>query len=409
MSEVVTGFGLSVVEASGLTIVDESGRSFLDMTSGSGVLALGHGHPEVIEAAQRQLRSFAHGGWQFATPARAALTSRLLELAPFKDAAVLLTATGSEAIEAALKIARMATGRDGVLGFMGGYHGKTLGSLGVTSGLDYRRGVTTGSAMRFALPFPVAPGFVEDGAAGTSGHDFAREILEHPDFGIEDVAAIVVEAVQGSGGMRAGAPGFLADLRDFTTRHGILLVVDEIFTGLGRTGTIWACEHEAIVPDVLVSGKALGGGFPLGAVVAPRRLADAVRPLQQTSTFSANPVACAAGNVAMRRILDDRLAQRSAELGGRAARKLAGAAIDGVSIEVSGRGLMLGVRLRAESIPQTEFSRAVDATLRAHGVVVLWGGAERDLIKLTPSLVIEWQQLEYAVDGILEAAAGATG
>jgi 4-aminobutyrate aminotransferase-like enzyme len=353
----------------------------------------------VLAAMHEQLDRFVHGGWQLSSPARAELAERLRALSPWDDAAVLFTTTGSEAVEGALKIARAATGRATVLGFLGGYHGKTAGALGVTAKASYRAGVTDRPVAQLSLPFAAAERYVAADAPAATGHDFGRAILEHPDFGLEDVAALVVEVVQGSGGMAAAAPGLLRELREFTSRHGILLVVDEIFTGLGRTGAWWGHMHDGVVPDLVVAGKAMGGGLPVGAVVGPRPLLESLRPLQQTSTFSANPVACAGGVAVLDAIRDLGLDARSVRLGARLASALAGPGVVPI-----GRGLMLGARLLdAEGGPAAEVAREVVLGMRERGVLVLRGGAEGNVVKFTPPLTIEEEVLDAVASAFAEA------
>jgi 4-aminobutyrate aminotransferase-like enzyme len=289
--------GVAIVRAEGCRVWDEAGRDYLDLTAGSGVMTLGHGHQATVAAMRDQLGSFVHGGWQFSCPARSRLSEELARVLPWEDPVLLWCTTGSEAVEAALKVARAATGRRQVLGFLGGYHGKTAGALAVTANSTFRVGVTEVPVAGLSLPYSVASGYVPVGAPTSGEHQFGQPILEHPDFGSEAVAGLIVECVQGAGGMQAAAPGFLTELRSFTERSSMLLIVDEIFTGFGRTGTTFGFDHEGVIPDLVVLGKALGGGLPVSLVAGPRELLGALPPLRQTSTFSANPVACAAGSV----------------------------------------------------------------------------------------------------------------
>jgi 4-aminobutyrate aminotransferase-like enzyme len=402
--------GIVPVRGEGSRIWDEQGREYLDLTAGSGVLALGHGHPDVLKAMHAQLDQYVHGGWQFGSGARAELGERLAALLPWPDPVLLWCTTGSEAVEAALKTARCATGRRQVLGFLGGYHGKTAGSLAVTANANFRALATELPVAGLSLPYPVADGYVLPGSHLTSGHRFGQEILDHPDFGSADVAGLIVETVQGAGGMNAAAPGFLAELREFCTAHGHLLIVDEIFTGFGRTGTTFGFEHEGVVPDLVVLGKALGGGLPVSLVAGPRELLAAVPPLRQTSTFSANPVACAAGLVVLDALRDLDLADRAAKLGRRLFDALTGAAPDGVRVETIGRGLMAGARIvEAPSQDRAAFTRRVIARMRDLGVLALRGGADGSVVKWTPPLTISAVELDQSVDVFRQALSAETG
>jgi 4-aminobutyrate aminotransferase-like enzyme len=395
---------LAAMRAAGDHFWDEDDRRQLDMTSGSGVLALGHGDAEVLAAMHAQLDAFAHGGWQVTCPARAALTEDLAAALPWPDPMVLFCTTGSEAVEASLKVARAATGRRSVVGFLGGYHGKTAGALGVTANSGFRAGVTELPLVSLSLPYATADGYVPLGAPVASGHDFGQRILEHPDMGLNDVAALVLETVQGSAGMIAAAPGLLRELREFTRRHDILLVIDEIYTGLGRTGALFSYEHEGVVPDLVVLGKSLGGGIPVSVVAGPAELLRELPSLRQSSTFSANPVACAAAGVVLRRVSETALLERVSSVGQRLAHGLSNLDAPGVDLQVSGRGLMLGLHvLDGPWTSPADAVQAVCADLRERGVLTLRGGSRGDIIKLTPPLTISDDSVEHALEAI-EAA-----
>jgi 4-aminobutyrate aminotransferase-like enzyme len=379
--------GLLVSRAEGLHLWDRDGRKYLDLTAGSGVNALGHGDPELLAVMTEQLRTFTHGGWQLGCPARVELSERLAELLPWPDPVLLYCTTGSEAVEGALKVARAATGRRQVLGFLGGYHGKTGGSLTITANSQLRRDVTDLPVATMSLPYPASTGYLPTGSTA-SGGEFAwgREILAHPDFGLSDVAALVVETVQGAGGMLAASPGWLTELREFTSRHGILLVLDEIYTGFGRTGQVFGFQHDGVVPDLVVLGKALGGGLPVSLVAGPREVMGRIASQRQTSTFSANPVACAAGTHILRRLHDDDLPRRAGETGDALAAAFAALRVPGVQITLRGRGLMLGAHVGAPG--GAGFVKAVVARMRELGVLVLRGGSDGQLVKLTPPLTL---------------------
>lgn len=206
--------------------------------------------------------------------------------------------------------------------------------------------------------------------------------------------------------MQAAAPGLLRELRDFTSRNGMLLIVDEIFTGFGRTGAMFGFEHENVVPDLVVLGKALGGGLPLSLVAGPRELLQAVPPLRQTSTFSANPVACAAGNVVLDVLRDERLPQRTAVLGDLLVREVDRLDIGAVRLATIGRGLMTGVRVeQAPTADRGAFTRSVIRRMRGLGVLALRGGADGAVVKWTPPLTISEEELLRSVAVLGEALA----
>lgn len=397
--------GIVVSRAAGSYVWDLDGRQYLDLTAGSGVHALGHGDAGLVAAMGEQLRTFTHGGWQLGCPARMELSERLAGLLPWPDPVLMYCTTGSEAVEGALKVARAATGRRQVLGFLGGYHGKTAGSLAVTANA-LLRDVTELPVAGLSLPYPAAPEYVDSLATATGGvYAYGREILDHPDFGLSEVAALVVETVQGAGGMLAARPGWLAELRDFTSRHGILLVLDEIYTGFGRTGRMFGYQHDGVVPDLVVLGKALGGGLPLAMVAGPREVLDRIGPLRQTSTFAANPVACAAGTYVLRRLDEDGLAGQAAATGDALATALTAVRVSNVDITVRGRGLMLGVHLATPG--GAAYARKVVARMRELGVLVLRGGSDGQVVKLTPPLTLSSEEAKTAVEVFAEALAWA--
>ncbi|WP_157889430.1 aspartate aminotransferase family protein [Mycobacteroides chelonae] len=400
--------GIAVDSAQGSFLVDEIGRSYMDLTSGSGVLALGHSAPAVVAAMQAQVGSFVHGGWQLTSSARARLTEAVAALLPWPDPVLLFCTTGTEAVEGALKVARAATGRSQVLGFLGGYHGKTAGSLNVTANAAFRAGVTQVPVAGLSLPYPAAPGYL-DPMAGSEPTDemrtqyaYGREILDHPDFGAADVAGLIIEVVQGAGGMQAAAPGLLEELRQYTRERDMLLIVDEIFTGLGRTGRLFGIDHDAVIPDLMVLGKALGGGLPLSLVAGPREIMESIPALAQTSTFSANPVACAAGLAVLER-LDDELLQDVVTRGIEINNAITSLDVPGISLRTTGRGLMMGIVVDDSTPTPGNATARVMRRMQHAGVLALRGGPRGNVIKLTPPLTLSRAECSRATDIVATA------
>jgi 4-aminobutyrate aminotransferase-like enzyme len=407
MAGPVEEIGVAWERARGARVWDERGREYLDMTAGSGVHNVGHNHPEVVAAAAAQMGRLTHTGWQFPSPSRARLLERLAARMPFDRPRFVFAVTGSEAVEAALKLARAATGRPSVLSFLGGFHGKTGGALAVTARPFLRRGVSSHPPDVLRLPFPDATRVGPEDALRQLA--LVEEILAHPDFPIDEVAGIIVEPIQGASGMVAPPPGFLAALRDLTRRRGLLLIVDEIFTGMGRTGRFFGFEADGVVPDVVVMGKALGGGFPIALVAAPAELAARLAPYKQTSTFSGHPVACAAGlavlDVLEREDLAANAARRGAEL------RLAVERMEPPEgrLRVTGHGLMLGIRVESEQPgAAAPLARRLNRELRRAGVLTLAGGTGDDVLKLTPPLVLSGADVDLFCSR-LEAALLAAG
>ncbi len=262
---------------------DPDGNRYLDFTTGVAVNALGHAHPEIVRAVEEQARRFLHmAGTDFYYEVMAAFAEKLCDTVPGDfPKQCFLANSGTEAIEAALKLARYATGRHRLIAFYGCFHGRSMGSLSLTASKAVQR-------RHFG------PLLADVSHAPFGDLDFIEKNLFRKTTPPEDVAAIFVEPVQGEGGYRVAPPGFLPGLRRLCDRHGILLVADEIQTGLGRTGRLWAVEHEGVVPDILCCAKPVGGGLPLGAMIARKEL-HRWPPGAHANTFGGNPLACAAG------------------------------------------------------------------------------------------------------------------
>ncbi len=392
--------------ASGANVLDVDGNLYVDLTAGFGVAAAGHTNPAIAVAVAEQAARLVHAmGDVHPAEVKVALLERLAEIAPGDLGVSILGANGGDAVEAALKTAVMATGRPGVVAFEHGYHGLGYGALGVTGLQRFRapfarqlyRGV------RFA-PFPVES---EPGSAERALDAVRRRILESPSTD-EPVGAVIVEPIQGRAGIRVPPAGFLGALRDLCTELGVILILDEIYTGLGRTGRWFACQYEDVVPDLLVIGKSLGGGLPLSAVLGSREVMDGWPGSEgeaiHTSTFLGNPVACAAALAQLRVIEERGLVQRAERLGGRVADRLnAWVGSRPWAAAHRGRGLMRALALAGPE-PEQHAAAAASAALR-RGVIVL---PEGDALALTPPLVITERQLDHSLD-VLEEALNETG
>ena len=320
--------------ARGANVHDVDGNRYVDLTSGFGVAAVGHRHPRVVAAVRRQAGRLLHGlGDVHAHPLRVELAARLVGLAPVDEPQVFFAASGAEAVEIALETALAATGRPGIVAFEPSYHGLTLGALAVTS--------------RPAFRAPFAPYL----------HPHVRRIsfgcpLQTVASALGDPAgAVLVEPIVGREGVLPPRPGWLAGIARLCREAGAVLIADEIFTGFGRTGRLFAVEAEGVRPDILCCGKALGGGLPIAAVLGRRSLLQAWSTpgeALRTSTFLANPVACAAALAVLEVLEQDRLPARATRLGAQVAARLAGWSdrLPAVAA-VRGRGLLWGVELRS--------------------------------------------------------------
>ena len=389
-------YPLVVRRGRGCVIEDVDGNQFLDFNAGIAVVAAGHAHPMVNAAIHAHVDDVLHYcASDFYLPAYTDLCERLAAIAPMPDAPndvrVFLCNSGTEAVEGALKLARHHTGRPNAIAFLGGFHGRSLGSLSLTASKARQRagfGIVTPGAFHA----PYADPYEGDGLTGAA---YIEQVLfrklTHP----SDVAAIFVEPIQGEGGYIVPPAGWLADLRRLCDEHGILLVFDEVQTGVGRTGTMWAAEHDGVEPDIMCIGKGLASGLPLAGIVARSSVMD-WEPGGHGSTFGGNPVACAAALVTLD-LVERELAANAATVGSRLLTDLRELQSRQPLIEhVRGRGLMIGMDL-----PDHEMSVAVEQACFRRGLLLLTCG-ERS-VRLAPPLVVTAEQADVAVAILADA------
>ena len=367
--------GVVVERAVGANLIAADGNEYMDLLAGIGVATLGHGHPAVLEAIRRQVERHLHVMvyGEMVLDTQVALATRLVGLLPDPLDNVYFTNSGAEAIEGALKLVRKATGRSRLVSFRGGFHGDTLGAVSVGGNPVYRQ------------PFePLLP--------EVDFLDFNdSEALQ----GIDTrTAAVIVEPVQAEAGVVAAKPGFLRALRQRCDQTGTLLVYDEVVTAFGRTGRMFALEHDGAVPDVLVLAKALGGGMPLGAFIGSRDLLRVLAsdpPLGHVTTFGGHPVSCAAGLAALEVIVTQDLPARANRLGEFFAdalrRRLAGPAL----VEIRQIGLLIGIEFREAAVVQ-----AFVNACRRERLIVGWTLHDDRVVRLAPPLVITEAELDDA-------------
>ncbi len=356
-----------LTRGAGVRVWDDQDREYVDCTAGIGVAALGHAHPVIVEALSAQSQRLITCQELFYNDERARLLALLDSITPPSLDRFFLSNSGTEANEAALKFARVSTGRTGIVATMRGYHGKSMGSLSAT----WER--------RFREPFePLVPGFSfiryddADGAAvGIS----------------DDTAAVIVEVVQGEGGVRPASPEFLAELRRLCTERGALLIVDEVQTGFGRTGKMFAYEHYGLEPDLVTMAKAAAGGLPIG-ITAFGPAVGTLPTQSHTSTFGGNPLSCAVARAVIDFMIAEKLARHAADMG-RHLRDAVGRLESKKIREVRGLGLMIGIELKEPAGPYVE-------RLMHDGVLVLLAG--RTVIRLLPPLIIDRQDIDFVVD-----------
>ncbi len=373
-------------EAAGANVRDVDGNVYVDLTSGFGVAAVGHRHPRVVAAVREQAGRLLHAlGDVHAHPLRVELARRLAGLAPIDEPRVFFAISGSEAVEIALKTAVAATGRPGLVAFEPSYHGLTLGALAATSREEFRAPFAAHLHPHVhRLPFACDPARVD-------------ALLEGGQIG-----CVLLEPIVGREGVLIPPAGWLPAVTEVCRRRSTLLIADEIFTGFGRTGRLFAVEHEGVRPDVLCCGKALGGGLPIAAVIARRPLFqcwETASEARHTATFVGNPLACAASLAALDVLLEEGLPARAARLGGELGRRLAAWPGRFPAVEaVRGLGLLHGVELRTR-----EAAKRFVGEAWSRGVLLLAGGPEGRVAQLVPPLSICEEQLAAAVD-ILESA-----
>lgn len=394
----------------GAVVEDVDGNVYLDFCAGIAVAATGHSHPEVVRAISEQAAKFLHISTDYYHELQVALGEALAEIAPIGGRAkTFFSNSGSEAVEAAIKLARYHTKRFNLIAFLGSFHGRTLGSLALTSSRTVqRRGFGPMGAGVFHAPYPnpyrCPVGGVRDASSCTReclGY-IENQILMHlvsPD----EVAAIIVEPIQGEGGYVVPQPEFMQGLAAIAAKHGMLVIADEVQSGIGRTGKMFAIEHAGVQPDIIVAAKGIASGLPMGVTIARDDVMD--WPVgAHSNTFGGNPVACAAA-LATITLVKDGLMQNAADVGQFLQEQLKALAERHRLIgDVRGRGLMIGVELvrdrQTKERATSERDALVNATFR-RGLLVLAAGAST--IRLSPPLIITKEQAQTAV-GILDAA-----
>ncbi len=362
---------IELVKGEGPWLTDSEGKKYLDLLSGIAVNALGHGHPAIVDAVSKQIAELGHVSNIFGSEPPLELAEKLIELTGWgaEDTRVMFCNSGTEANEAAFKLARL-TGRRRIIATNHGFHGRTMGALAMTGQPDKR------------APFEPMPAGVEFVPYGDI--EFLTKTIESDPL---SVAAVIMEPIQGETGVVAPPEGYLEQVRALTERYGVMMIMDEVQTGIGRTGAWFAHQHSGIVPDVMTLAKGLGGGLPLGAVIAHGEAAKLFTPGTHGTTFGGNPV-CAAAALAVIDVLESEgLIDRVTEKGRIMARKLA--SLDGVD-HVRGRGYMLGLVLDGPLA-----KGAVDAGYR-NGVIL--NAPQPNVIRVVPPLNLTDEEIDQAVE-----------
>lgn len=405
-------FPIFWAEASGCNVWDVDGNRYLDLVAGFGAAALGHRHPAVVEALRRQTNRLIHGmGDVHPTEIRLQLSEKLAKLAPGPGPwKAIYGLNGSDAVEAALKTAALATGRPGVIAFDGGYHGLSLGTLTLAGAPRFREGFEDILGPR-AVTYPY-PGFLDE--TPEEARLLLKEIQEFIDTERgESIGAVIVEPIAGRGGVIVPPKGFLSGLRKLCDRNKLVLIFDEIFTGIGRTGRWFACDHEAVAPDLLLLGKALGGGVPISVCLGLGEAIDAWPEsrgeARHTSTFMGHPLGCAAALAVIETLENENLVAAVADSG----RRLREALESGLSGSprvgaIRGRGLMLGVEILNPDTGEADGTQAWHVVTEGlkRGLILLVSGPDANILQWTPPYLISPEQTAFAVETVAELLRG---
>ncbi len=387
-------YALVADHGSGYVVTDVDGNRFLDFAAGIAVASTGHSNPKVVAAIKEQADKLIHiAATDFYEPRYVDFMEHVASVAPFKEKArVFITNSGTEAIEGAIKLARYHTGRSGLIAFEGAFHGRTMGSLSLTnSKVRQRAGFGPLLPMVYHAPYPRVRAWRE----GTGGDGSAElEVLRRTIFGRliapSDVAAIVVEPIQGEGGYFPAPAAFLRGLREICDEHGILLIADEIQSGMGRTGKWWAIQHADVEPDIVTTAKGIASGMPIGAFIA-RDSVWTWPPGAHGSTYAGNPL-CAVAGLATMDLIESSLMANAAEMGARLKAGLERVAADVPAVrDVRGVGLMLGVEFDSH-----ETADAVQETCFHNGLLVLECGESS--LRLCPPLVVDAPAVDKALE-----------
>ena len=387
-------------KAKNAEIWDEEGRRYIDFASGIAVTNTGHNHPKIMAAVKAQLENFSHVCYQV-TPYKSYinLAERLNKLAPGPTPKkTIFLSTGAEAVENAIKIARAATGRSGVIAFSGAFHGRTMMGMALTGKVvPYKVGFGPFPNDIYHVPFP-APylGISEEKSLD------ALQTLFKADVEPTRVAAIIIEPVQGEGGFYAASPDFMKALRSRCDEHGILLICDEIQTGFARTGKMFATEYAGIEPDLMTVAKAMAGGFPISGVIGKAKIMDAPAPGGLGGTYGGSPLGCVAGLAVLDIIREEKLCERANEIGERIVHRLEAIRQSDTGIgEIRTLGAMTAMELIKDgdsTKPDSERTKNIVLEARKHGLILLSCGVRGNVIRFLAPLTIEFEILDEGLD-----------
>jgi 4-aminobutyrate aminotransferase/(S)-3-amino-2-methylpropionate transaminase len=400
-----------VESASGVTVTDVDGRDYLDLFAGISVVNVGHRHPRVVEAAHRQLDRFVHcASYIYYAPPVGEMAEALAKVSPGRLQKTFFGNSGAEAVEGAMRLARAYTGKTEFIALQMAFHGRTNATLAVTgnAGRKTHGGPYLGGVAFAPVPHAYRCRFCNGSCTLACAHA-VEDVVRYQTSG--DVAAFIAEPVLGEAGIVVPHPDYFKAVKEILDRYDILFIADEVQSGFGRTGAMFAIEHYGVEPDIMAMAKGIADGFPLGAFIARPEIADSFRPGEHLSTFGGNPVCCAAGVATIEVLRDERLPERAAGLGAWLMPQLEKMATRHDLIgNVRGLGLMVGVELvrdRAAKTPAPAEAAAIRAFCRERGVLIGVGGQDGNVLRIQPPLVITQDDLGRGLEVLEQALSSA--
>lgn len=380
-----------IVSASGCWLTDINGKKYFDASGGSGAVNLGHQHPSVIEEGIKQLRLLTHTGWNMQSEPRLKLIRQLGNFSPYDSCAIMLAVSGTEAVEASLKIARAFTGRKNIIAFDRSFHGKSSGSLSVTSKKSFSKYAVIPDNIVHWAPYPILHLASDKQAHVSDCLAKLKDLLEQLNSVDGLPAALILEPVQAAEGMLPAGKEFLSGLLKLSKSYGCLVIYDEIYSGFCRTGSPFYASRPDLVPDLLVVGKGLGNGIPISAVMGDPQIINALPPGNHSSTFSGGPFMCATGSEVLKIMTESKLWETANDLGNQLSGFIGELSKQfPLLANIRGEGLMIGfdvVDLNGKTSPDhaKEFTRIA----MEKGILFRYGGFNEATIKLTPPLIID--------------------
>lgn len=397
---------LEVVSGQGIYLFDTDGKKYIDFTCGIGVTNTGHCHPKVVKAITRQASQLIHicAGIAHYEP-HVKLAERLVKLLPFKEASVVFSQSGSEAVEASLKLAKYVTKKSKIIAFTHAFHGRTLGALSVTYKEKYKKGYEgwlIEDIIRLEYPYHFHNNTIEYREyVFQCIASFKKAIIEN-----NDIAAVIIEPILGEGGYVPAPVEFIQELRKFTEENGILLIFDEVQSGFGRTGTMFAMEHYDVVPDIVALAKGIASGMPLGACVAKKELMDQWTTSAHGGTYIGNPVSCAASLATIDAIEEEGMLDNAYETG-KLISSLLNEAKKSLPVigDVRGVGLMIGVEFINPTTkePDSDIVKKIKLKALEKGLILISCGDNDQVIRLIPALIITKSQAKEAIDTFISS------